>query len=186
MTSWSTKRQLGIFLLISLTTLFAAACASGDHGTQGAKGPQGNAGAAGASGDTGPQGASGPAGPTGPLGQNGSQGATGPSGDPATSTAPSLIILPSAIETGGNKFTLRGAGFTPGETITVEILDGGTTFTPARISAAASKTVNANGAFESDWSTTRSTSTPGFYTVHAMDGTGLRSSVTLTIVAPKT
>jgi len=185
MTSWPTKRQLGIFLLISLTTLFAAACASGDQGTQGANGPQGNAGVAGASGDTGHQGASGPAGPAGPSGSTGSQGAKGPSGDPATSTAPSLIILPSAIETGGNRFTLRGAGFTPGETISVEIQEGGTTFTPPRISAAANQTVNANGAFESDWSSS-STSTPGFYTVYAMDGTGLRTSVTLTIVAPKT
>ena len=186
MISWLTKRHLGILLLISLITLFVAAgCASGDQGTQGAKGSQGNAGSAGASGDTGPQGVAGPPGPAGSAGPTGSQGATGSSGDPSTSAAPSLILLPSAIETGGGRFTLRGAGFTPGETITVEIMEGGTAFTPPRISAGASQTVNANGAFENEWSST-SSSTPGFYTVFAMEGTGLRASATLTIVAPKT
>ena len=48
MSSWLTKRHLGIFLVVSVTTLFAAACASGDQGSQGAKGSQGDAGATGA------------------------------------------------------------------------------------------------------------------------------------------
>ena len=185
MISWLTKRHLGIVLLISLITLFVtAACASGDQGQQGVKGPLGGTGSAGASGDTGSQGVAGPQGPTGPGGAAGSLGAAGPSGDSATSAAPSLILLPSAIETGGGRFTLRGAGFTPGETITVEILEGGTAFTPPRISAGASQTVNANGAFENEWGS-RSSSAPGFYTVFAMEGTGLRASATLTIVALK-
>ncbi|MCZ6615338.1 MAG: hypothetical protein O6920_06125 [Chloroflexi bacterium] len=168
-----------------MTTLFAAACASGDSGAQGAKGPQGDNGPAGAAGTTGPQGASGLPGPGGPVGAAGSQGATGPTGDSATAAAPSVIIIPSAVETGGGTFTLRGAGFTPGDTIAVEILENGTRAAPPRVSIGASQTVNINGAFENAWSS-RASSTPGFYTVFATDSVGREASVTLTIVAPKT
>ena len=63
MSSWLTKRHLGIFLVVSVTTLFAAACASGDQGSQGAKGSQGDAGATGAPGSTGAPGTAGVSGP---------------------------------------------------------------------------------------------------------------------------
>ena len=185
MSSWLTKQHLGIFLVVSVTTLFAAACASGDDGTQGSKGPPGDTGPVGATGATGSQGAPGVLGLGGPAGSIGPQGAKGPAGDSVASAAPSGIIIPSAVETGGGTFTLRGAGFTPGDTITVEILENGTRSAPPRISIGASLTVNANGAFENAWSS-RSSSTPGFYTVFATDSAGREASVTLAIVAPKT
>ena len=182
MSSWLTKRHLGIFLVVSVTTLFAAACASGDQGAQGTKGPQGDDGPAGSAGATGPQGAAGAPGAGGSAGSTGSQGAQGPTGDSATSAAPSVIIIPSAVEAGGSTFTLRGAGFTAGDTVTIEILENGTRAAPPRVSAGASQTVNTNGAFENAWSS-RTSSTPGFYTVFATDGAGREASVTLAIVA---
>ena len=185
MSSWLTKRHLGIFLVVSVTTLFAAACTSGEQGAQGAKGPQGDDGPVGAAGATGPQGAPGVPGQGGPVGRSGLKGAQGPTGDSATAAAPSVIIIPSAVEAGGNMFTLRGAGFTSGDTVTVEILENGTRAAPPRVSIGTNQTVNTNGAFESDWSS-RKSSTPGFYTVFATDSSGREASVTLTIVEPKT
>lgn len=182
MSSWLTKRHLGIFLVVSVTTLFAAACASGNQGAQGAKGPQGDDGPAGAAGATGPRGAPGAPGPGGPDGPAGPQGAQGPAGDSANAAAPSVIIT-SAVEAGGSPFTLRGAGFTPGDTVTVEILQNGTRAVAPRVGS--SHTVNTNSAFENAWSP-GSNSTPGFYTVFATDSSGREASVTLVLVAPKT
>ena len=184
MSSWLTKRHLRIFLLVSVTTLFAAACASGDQGSQGAKGSQGDAGATGAPGDTGAPGAAGVSGPGGSGGPSGAPGAKGSTGDSATSAAPSVIIIQSAVETGGSTFTLRGAGFTPGDTVTVEILENGSRSAPPRISIGASQTVNTSGAFENSWSS-RSSSEPGFYTVFATDSAGREASATLAIVSAK-
>ena len=184
MSSWLTKRHLRIFLLVSVTTLFAAACASGDPGGQGSKGQQGDAGPVGAAGAIGAQGAPGVPGPGGPEGSSGAPGATGPTGDSATSAAPSVIIIESAVEVGGSTFTLRGAGFTPGDTVTVEILEDGSRSAPPRISIGASQTVNTSGAFENSWSS-RSSSEPGFYTVFATDNAGREASATLAIVAAK-
>lgn len=107
-------------------------------------GPQGPAGAAGSQGPAGPAGPQGPAGAAGPQGPAGAAGAAGPPGSPATAGA-SLVIAPNSLFTGwalhpalkipfphillppplgSGPPTFIGAGFQPGEPVTIEMVVG--------------------------------------------------------------
>jgi hypothetical protein len=191
------SRKAFYLLTVSIVALFlAAACASpgaqgpaGPKGAPGDPGLPGNPGAAGLPGDPGNPGA------IGSQGLQGSQGAKGPQGNPATSSASSLVI-PAAEVTAcsgkrcksGGTFDMRGAGFTPGSPVIIEVNIGGETFFPVLSSSSTDIYANDNGAFSGIWKAASGrraeTGMPaGTYTVIASDADGNQASAVLNIVA---
>ena len=191
------SRKAFYLLTVSIVALFlAAACAS--PGTQGPAGPKGasgdpglpgNPGAAGLPGDPGNPGT------TGPQGPQGTQGAQGPQGDPATSSASSLVIPATEVTAcsgkrckSGGKFEMRGAGFTPGSPVIIEVNIGGQAYFPVLSSSSSDIYANDNGAFSGTWKAAsgrraETAMAAGTYTVVAIDSDGHQASAVLNIVA---
>jgi len=131
MTGRKWLRLLAAFSAFLLLMVGLAAC-SGPQGAAGPPGPQGPGGPVGPTGSTGSPGPSGPAGPAGPA---------GPPGKPAPAGA-ILAVTPSSLPTGWAlhpalkvpfpaamlppvaPITFTGAGFQPGEPVTIEMVVG--------------------------------------------------------------
>lgn len=125
-----------LIILLLLVPLVASMCAGpmGPAGAQGPTGPQGPAGAQGPTGAQGPQGpAGGPAGPQGPAGGQGPAGAQGPPGPPGPTQQ---IVVTYDLEQFPMHHTftvvdvyvyqmvrIKGAGFTPGDQVTLTICE---------------------------------------------------------------
>lgn len=128
-------KWLKLAAAFSAFLLLAVAACTGPQGTGGPAGPAGPTGSAGPTGPAGPAGPPGPAGPSGPLGPAGPPGKAAPAGA-------SLMVTPSAIPTGWAlhpalkipfpaamlppvaPITFTGAGFQPGEPVTIEMVVG--------------------------------------------------------------
>ena len=76
MSTASTRKHLGIAVLVTVIALFMSAC-TGDVGPKGATGSQGTTGSQGPQGETGPQGEQGSQGIQGDQGIKGEPGANG-------------------------------------------------------------------------------------------------------------
>ena len=196
MSLWLGKRSFPVLLIVSIIAMYlATACAPGSQGPAGSKGSPGdsglpgNPGAAGLSGDPGNPGSTGPQGPLGP------EGLQGPVGDPATSSASSIVLDEMVVEACSGSlcsndgiFTVRGAGFTPNEAVVLEVLIGGDPFLPLLHRVFEQDAVqqghflyygtliaNANGAFEAEFKAARYldyevTALPlGLFTIRAAD-----------------
>lgn len=194
MRRWLGNRSLGFLFITSLLMLVVAAACQGSDGPAGSPGSKGdpgdpglpgNPGAAGLPGDPGNPG---PTGPQGPLGQTGLQGLAS---DPATASLASIVLQEMVIEpcsgrrcSGGGRFTVTGAGFTPNEPVVVVLWAGGEEIFPLLNSGEASIIVNTNGAFQAEFkpgsARRAATAIPvGVYTVQATDSSGGQASAQL-------
>jgi len=190
------SRKAFYLLTVSIVALFlAAACASpGAQGPAGPKGAPGDPGLPGNPGSAGLPGDPGNPGATGPQGPQGATGPQGPQGDPATSSASSLVIPATEVIAcsgkrckSGGKFEMRGAGFTPGSPVIIEVNIGGLTFFPVLSSDATDIYANDNGAFNGTWKAAsgrraETAMAVGTYTVIASDADGNQASAVLNVV----
>ena len=199
MSAWQSIRSLRFLIIASFLTLFvAAACAEGSQGPPGPKGAPGdpglpgNPGAAGLPGDPGNPGPSGSQGPLGPTGTQGS------AGDPATASAASIVLDERVIDpcsparsrcrSGGGRFTVVGAGFTPDEPFTLSIIANGLEGFAVLENPTDPRdlAVTANGTFTETWIAAIGRRgelhlPSGMYTLIAEDGAGIRASALLIV-----
>jgi len=199
MSTWQSKRFLRFLIVPSLLTLFvAAACAEGVQGPLGPKGAPGDSGLPGNSGAAGFPGEPGNPGPAGPQGPEGPAGAQGSAGDSAVATAASIVlentvVVPCAdgrsrCRAGGGRYTVVGAGFTPGEPFTLSIITNGLeTFAVLEDpQSPRDLVVTANGTFTETWIAAIGRRgelhlPSGMYTLIAEDGAGIKASALLVV-----
>ena len=145
--------------LVFSAIMFALVACEGSSGPQGVQGTQGTPGDSGA------------AGVQGPAGPSGSAGATGAAGDDAVAEAASSLASMSASPTeSGGISSIYGAGFAPGEVVTVEAGD--------RIIAGGK--ANSDGAFSIDAKVTLSA---GLYSAKAIGSEGTEAIAPLLVAS---
>ena len=148
--------------LVFSAIMFALVACEGAAGTQGSQGPQGMPGNPGAAGV---QGAAGDTGPAGPAGPAGAAGADAPEGTSAGLTS----LAASPTESGGTS-SIYGAGFVPGEVVSItaggRIIGGGE--------------ANSDGAFSTD---AKVTLDEGLYSARAIGSKGSEAIATLLIAS---
>ena len=199
MSAWQSKRSLRFLIIASLLTLFvAAACAEGAQGPSGPKGGPGDPGLPGNPGAAGLPGDPGNPGPTGPQGPVGPTGAQGSAGDPAVATAASIVLEETVIvpcadrrsrcRAGGGRYTVLGAGFTPGEPFTLSIIAKGLESFAVLENPSDPRdlVISPNGTFTETWIAAAGRRgelhlPSGVYTVIGEDGVGLRASALLIV-----
>lgn len=200
MSAWQNKRSLRFLLIASLLTLFvAAACAEGAQGPSGSKGGPGDPGLPGNPGAAGLPGDPGNPGPTGPQGPVGPEGAQGPAGDLAVATAASIVLEETVIapcsparsrcRSGSDgRYTVLGAGFTPGEPFTLSIIAKGLESFAVLENPSDPRdlVITPNGTFTETWIAAAGRRgelhlPSGVYTVIGEDGAGIRASALLIV-----
>ena len=148
--------------LVFSAIMFALVACEGSSGPQGVQGTQGTPGDSGAAGVQGP---------AGPSGSAGATGAAGAAGDDAVAEAASSLASMSASPTeSGGISSIYGAGFAPGEVVTVEAGD--------RIIAGGK--ANSDGAFSIDAKVTLSA---GLYSAKAIGSKGTEAIAPLLVAS---
>ena len=199
MSAWKNKRSMRFLIIASLLTLFvAAACTEGAQGPPGSKGGPGDPGLPGNPGAAGLPGDPGNPGSTGPQGPVGSTGPQGSAGDPAVATAASIVLEETVIvpcadrrsrcRAGGGRYTVLGAGFTPGEPFTLSIIAKGLESFAVLQNPSSPRdlVVTPNGTFTETWIAAAGRRgelhlPSGVYTVIGEDGVGVRASALLIV-----